>query len=130
MIHRMIIFLIYYQLQNSPFDEKEIYGAWRWLYSTGGFLENTVTPENTHASKKILFTKDHVILYYAGDSVIVKQNYNIQDEKTIFSVSRRPVLRLSGLSKVQEISLAGKDTLKLKDNTYDGYEHVYVRLPD
>jgi len=122
------IFLTVFIMQDDALDEKEMYGAWQWVQSSGGLLGNTLTPENIKLSKKIVLTKDHVIMYYANDSITLKQNYQIQNEKSIFSQSLQSVLRISGMIKTQTISMTGQDTLLLRDNVYDGYAHVYVRL--
>lgn len=121
----VILFLTF--SQDAGWDERVLYGEWLWLYSEGGFMGNRVTPEDTKISKKIVLTKDHVIRYYAGDSLITRMNYQVQLEKTILSAAVQPVLHLSGMSKTQTIMRTGPDTLKLKDNTYDGYEHGYIR---
>ncbi|KAB2880511.1 hypothetical protein F9K33_04865 [bacterium] len=128
MIRFLAIFIVVFSIQEPVLDEKEMYGAWSWVQSSGGLLGNTLTPENIKLSKKIVLTKDHVIMYYANDSLTLKQNYQIQNEKSIYSQSPAPVLRISGMTKTQTISLRGQDTLFLRENVYDGYAHVYVRL--
>jgi hypothetical protein len=114
--------------QETAFNENDVYGNWTWLSSSGGLLDHTITPEDTKKSKRIELTKDHVIMYYAGDSLTVRLHYQIQPEKTIFSDLPVPVLRLTGSTKTQSITLIGIDTLLLKDNAFDGYRHLYRRL--
>lgn len=130
MNHIVFILLMLIALQDPSFDEQTIYGSWKWAESSGGLLGNTLTPENINSSRKIVFTKDHVYMFYVKDSLALRQNYQIQNEKTIFSFESQPVLRISGLSKTQSILMTGKDTLRLKDNVYDGYVHLYVKMPE
>lgn len=123
----MIIFVML-TAQENAFNESDIYGEWKWLYSKGGLMDHTLTPENTNMLKRIVLTKDHVAMFYAGDSLTLRKNYQIQSEKTIFSGSPQVVLRLVGLKKTQALTLTANDSLELKDNSFDGYTHRYVRV--
>ena len=122
----VILFLVF--SQESGWNENVLYGEWQWLYSEGGFMGNRITPDDTKSAKKIVLTKDHVLIYYTDDSLVTRRNYQVQLEKTAFSKTLQPVLHLSGTNKTQTVALSGNDTLKLKDNSYDGYEHGYVRV--
>ena len=127
---KSVILLVFavLMIQESTFTESEVYGEWIWLFSKGGLMDHTLTPETVKSSKRIVITKDHVAMFFAGDSLILRKNYQIQSEKTVFSESFRPVFRLAGMQKTQMIALIGKDTLELKDNAFDGYTHRYVRV--
>ena len=124
----ILLMLAVLMIQESTFTESEVYGEWVWLFSKGGLMDHTLTPETVKNSKRIVMTKDHVAMFFAGDSLILRKNYQIQTEKTVFSKSPRPVLRLAGMNKTQTVTLVGKDTLELKDNAFDGYTHRYVRV--
>ncbi len=115
-------------LQEQEWNESALYGEWQWMYSTGGFTGQTISSRESKTVKRIVLSKDHLIMYFAGDSLITRRNYQVQIERNIFSNTPGPVLRLSGLSKTQIITMIGRDTLKLKDNAFDGYEHGYVRI--
>jgi hypothetical protein len=124
----VLLVLAVLMIQESPFTESEVYGEWIWLFSKGGLMDHTLTPETVKNSKRIVMTKDHVVMIFSGDSLTLRKNYQIQSEKTVFSESFQPVLHLAGMNKTQTITLIGKDTLVLKDNAFDGYTHNYVRL--
>lgn len=124
----LLLSLLLY-VQDTAFNEKDLYGAWRWVRSSGGIWDHTITPEKAGETKKIILTKDHHAMYYTNDSLALRINYMILKEKSLFADEPVPVLRLTGLIRTQIISLL-QDTLYLRDNAYDGYAHVYVRFRD
>ena len=111
----------------QDFTDRDLMGTWKWVKSSGGMLGIETTAEKSGVSRTISFSRDHVALFYVGDSLTFKNNFFILQEKTIFSEQPENVLKIKGTLKSQSIDFIGKDTLILRENAFDGFTHTYVR---
>ncbi|NUM80200.1 hypothetical protein HUU42_05285 [bacterium] len=118
--------------QNPDTDEARLFGEWRWINVSGGFLGITKTAEETGIRRRVVFSKDHVASFYtttaSGDSLTFRNTFFIQPEITFLSANPKPVLIIQGMNKKQIIVWSGLDTLTLRENSPDGRLFQYVRI--
>jgi len=108
--------------------DQDLFGTWKWVKSYGGLLGNETSAERSGVSKKIVFSRDHVALFYVADSLTFENSFFVIQEKTVFADDAKSILKIIGMLKSQIIDFRGPDTLTLRENAFDGFTHQYVRI--
>ncbi|MFQ6082023.1 MAG: hypothetical protein ACE5WD_01535 [Candidatus Aminicenantia bacterium] len=103
-----------------------VIGSWKWVESAGGIALIKITPETENKSKLIVFQSDQSYLEYINQSLVFKNKFTIRMKKTIFSEELLPVLEIPSRMD-QVIYFEDKNTLYLKDNVHDGFDHKFIR---
>ncbi len=119
--------IFFVKAQDTFFDESLLYGRWIWIESYGGLTESRSTARETGFEKSVLFTKDHNVFYFLKDSVTFRSTYICQTAVSLFSDKPEVVMGVRGFAKKQVVRLT-PDTLWLRENVYDGFTHVYVKM--
>jgi len=104
-----------------------LWGSWQWVRSSGGMLGMVRVPESG-TIQTLTFTRDHVAIFATHDSTTFSGNYHVYSDKTVFSATPRPVVRIQGTQRVQIIQSVTADSLILREDAFDGWERVYVRV--
>ena len=121
-------------IPNSQLEK--LFGEWNWYKTSGGTDGLTYTPYNQGYNLKIKFTDKGIYKTYKNKANNGKAKYELTLGPTIFGGSTVDLITYYfhyGFvgskvdTNVQSIKFGGNDTLVLIDESYDGYNHYYVR---
>ncbi len=124
---QILSILLLLTLQKDAFDETMLYGRWKWVETHGGMTDSQLDAVKRQEDRSILFTIDHAIFYFSKDSVTYKNMYFCYTGKGIFSETNQVILEIKGTSKKQIVNLK-RDTLTLRENSFDGFTHIYAKM--
>lgn len=98
-------------------------GNWRWTKSFGGFAGHEITPA-TEGYTRCLEISDQTIRFMTNDTLEYEAEFEVALGRSIYSLDSIPMLKIGGvLAYTYEL---GAQSIILRDNFYDGYEHEYV----
>lgn len=128
----MIIFASCAQRDNfvvvqEKSDSIIVSGVWSWVSTDGGIANTHQTPASTGNERFLHLTSDHHYEFYTNTTVTEQGTYAIANIKSIIDNTTKPALTFSNRQTDQIIEILHKDTLKLADNAYDGFETLYLR---
>jgi hypothetical protein len=108
-------------------DSIIVSGVWSWLSTDGGIANIHQTPGSTGNEMFLHLTSDHHYSFYTNTAITDQGTYTITNKKSIIDNTTKPALIFSNRQTDQIIEILNKDTLKLADNAYDGFETLYIR---
>ena len=108
-------------------DSIIVSGVWRWVSTNGGIANVDQTPGSTGNEMFLHLTSDHHYELYTNTIMTDQGTYSIINTTSIIDNTTKPALTFSNRQTDQIIEILNKDTLKLADNAYDGFETLYLR---
>jgi|SRR3990172_11438092 len=115
-------------VRPSAPEAQRLFGSWNWIKSVGGFGGETLTPESTGTTVKLVFQYDGTFLLYVNDTLNRQSTYYVQKQSLNPGWPEYYYLWYSHSTSPQQISYQGSDTLMLFDQCYDCYLNTYVRI--
>lgn len=96
--------------------------------NVSGGIAGDINEINTEVEKHILvFSEDNSITYFYNDSLISKNDFQIEKKKSIYFAEEIDFIIYDNQQAPEAITYLSKDTLTISDNFYDGYTKVYIR---
>ncbi len=100
-----------------------LYGHWTWLKSCGG-LSGGCKPADK--IRTIEFKEDGTLLVWEDGNPARASKFSIAQGKSIYSTEPQLLIQYDSTNIKQSYQVNG-DTLKLRDEIYDGFEHQYIK---
>lgn len=114
---------------QQTITDKELMGTWKWVRSSGGFANQTRTPESTGENRSIQFANDHQYFMYINESIISYGTYSIETRQCIHDHTSKPWINFSSPNdKDQMIEKMEDPNIELSDDVYDGFENFYIKI--
>lgn len=116
-------------VDNYP-NKNKIYGEWQWRQSSGGFVGEVIYADSVDYKLSYSFTLNRNYEYHMNDSLQSYGIFNIFKNSSIYYPPPNKQLHLSnyiGFSESFSFTLIGDDTLMLREECTDCYEHLYIR---
>ncbi len=113
---------------NLPEKEQvkhELDGSWNWVYSTGGFAGQTLTPAKVGYNEVLLFT-DSILKTYRNDSLFTEKAFEIRNEISIYTGKDAKILFYDQGTRSESYQING-DSLFLYEECTDCYSKLYLR---
>jgi hypothetical protein len=101
-------------------------GNWKWVNSSGGFNGDTITPETEGYEKKLKLFKNYSYLVYKNGKIIKSGIFELSYGESIGSVEMCYQIKFQN-EFLQSITFIGKNQLRLSEECYDCYSHLYER---
>lgn len=114
-------------------DFGNLFGTWNWVYSSGGFLGETISPTTENKTIEIEYKKNGIYKKFINNKKVSKMTFQFEEQESIYSIGKEYMITYSDgkFSKkgviFQSFDFIGTDTLILRDECYDCYSHIYVR---
>jgi len=103
-------------------------GKWNWVSSSGGFAGQTYTPKTEKKTIRIEYDTNFVYRYYVNDTLKSETRYQLVKGRSIYSQDSTLII-VNKLSSIrQSYAIQHNDTLILRDECYDCFEHLYTRI--
>jgi|WetSurMetagenome_2_1015567.scaffolds.fasta_scaffold07792_2 hypothetical protein len=103
-------------------------GKWNWVYSSGGFAGQTYTPKTEKKTIRIEYDTNSIYRYYVNDTLKSETRYQLVKGRSIYSQDSTLII-VTNLSSIrQSFAVLHNDTLILRDECYDCFEHLYTRI--
>jgi hypothetical protein len=103
-------------------------GKWNWVYSSGGFAGQTYTPKTEKKTIRIEYDTNSIYRYYVNDTLKSETHYQLVKGRSIYSQDSTLII-VNNLSSIrQSFAVLHSDTLILRDECYDCFEHLYTRI--
>jgi len=103
-------------------------GKWNWVYSCGGLAGTTYTPKTEKKTVMIEYDTNFTYRYYENDTLKHESQYHIIKDRSIFSRDSSLIIVNNLSSMRQSYAILSNDTLILRDECYDCFEHLYTRI--
>lgn len=109
---------------EDPINQKNIYGNWIWINSTGGIDGRTETPATTGKVIRLEITKQS-IKHYVNNALTGDYPYVIKTQQSqLFGKPAEMILYENGSSQIIE---GKQDELLLTEDCFDCFSHLYTR---
>lgn len=122
----VIVILSACSILESDSNSSQIIGEWEWLYSTGGFTGETITPDSADVpNRHFVFRSNFTFSFFRADTFVTSGKYSFRkkDDETVISYDSGK----ENLFSNQRVQFQGNDTLILADECYDCYINYYTR---
>ena len=114
-------------ISQTTTDQK-LMGTWKWVRSSGGFANQTRTPESIGENRSLQFANDHQYFIYKNESIISFGTYAIETRQCIHDHTNKPWINFSSPNdNDQMIEKMEETNLELSDEVYDGFDHFYTK---
>ncbi len=100
---------------------KEVVGKWNWIYSYGGIVGDTLSPDTITIYKKIEFTTKGKYYEYSNYKLDIETDYSFETKNNLNFINYKK-RRISTYFNISS------DTLYMTDDCDDCYKHVYYKL--
>ena len=104
-------------------NTKGLYGHWTWLESCGG-LSGGCKPADK--IRTVEFREDGSLLVWEEGNPARVSKFSVAQGKSIYSTKPQLLIQYDSTSIKQSYQVNG-DTLRLRDEVYDGFEHLYIK---
>lgn len=106
---------------------QNLIGNWNWFSTSGGLAGTIYTPETTGETRRVVFDDQSNFKFYVNEVLIADHLVKIIKSRSITG-NDSALIAYNLLWSYQSIIFRGSDTLILFDESYDGYEHNFVRI--
>ncbi len=106
-------------------NETKLTGSWIWLSSQGGFAGHKLTPESEGVTQKLTFFGDQTYTRTRDGNIQKQGSYDISVIE--YGEKKRLAIQYDSIEFYYAVILELTDTLRLQENCYDCYSHIYVR---
>jgi hypothetical protein len=108
----VVLSILYGCEKDKPISySSNIVGEWSWLSTCGGFSGLCSTPQSTHITFKLEFTKDSVYSEFQNDTLISSSKFHLHKQVPIDS---NDTIYFLQINSVNESYLIIHDTLSLQ----------------
>ena len=112
---------------DSRSNQSKIVGQWEWIYSTGGFAGQVITPDSAGFSgRHFNFKSDYSFSFFRADTLVQTGKYTFEERDDNIIINYITGHEDSFLN--QRVKFRGSDTLILADECYDCYINTYIRI--
>lgn len=117
-------------------EMSKLFGEWDWFEKSGGMDGATYTPANQGYIMRVEFSDKGIYKRYLNNSQNAKAKFDLSEGTSIFGNVPAYIITYhdnTGFLGTEEVSTHqsfkfwGSDTLILIDESYDGYNHYYVK---
>lgn len=130
-INVLLVFSIAFVLASCQKDNglknSSILGSWEWLKSSGGIAGVVYTPETQGYSQLIEFNANDIYKLYRNGQLQNEAHYTLLQDTSILSNTMVDMVQYEDGSRQSFSSSSNDDTLFLREDVFDGFDHIYIR---
>jgi hypothetical protein len=112
---------------------KLLFGSWEWIESSGGYVVHTINPGTEGYTMTVEYEENGTYRSFKNGKKESKTRFEFEEGRSIYSGAVEYLIRYktgtfnNKAAGVNSFRISGQDSLFLRDECYDCYEHIYIR---
>lgn len=130
----VILFCLQLNLIGQKNNLKKLIGKWNWVETSGGFAGSITNPSTEGMNMQMEFKKNGTVLNYKNNTLSSQAKYKLVLGQSNFTAEKSYLINYvdkKGLKmdiKNDFYEFKGNDTLVLREECFDCYTRIFVRL--